>query len=71
MKLVGIVVAVGGAIELTVTAPHKNSTDSGSDNGNSTGDHHHISMQIMGYISLLLNTFCMVSQCMCVELRHL
>ena len=57
--MIGIVIAVGGAIELTVTAPHKNTTDT-SDDGNSTTTHQ-LSQQVMGYIALLLNTFCMVS----------
>lgn len=64
MKLAGILIAAGGAIELTVTAPHKNETSSsGSDSGNSTGIHSHVSLQVLGYVSLLLNTFCMVSYC--------
>ena len=62
MKLIGILIAAGGAIELTVTAPHKHdATNSSTGSGNSTDGHHHVSLQVMGYVSLLLNTFCMVS----------
>ena len=59
VKLVGIVLAAGGAIELTVTAPHDNKTT--EDSGNSTDNGLNDRLQVLGYISLLLNTFCMVS----------
>ena len=61
VKLIGILIAAGGAIEVTVTAPHKNETSSGNESHNSTSLHAHISLQVLGYVSLLLNTFCMVS----------
>ena len=62
MKLFGILIAAGGAIELTVTAPHKSeASNSTTDSGNSTDGHSHISLQVLGYVSLILNTFCMVS----------
>jgi drug/metabolite transporter (DMT)-like permease len=59
-KFIGIILAAGGAVEITVTGQSEdNDSGSSSTNSGSTNGTSHVSHYLLGCMSLFLNTICM------------